>query len=155
MTLFLHSSLINLLYFFLIFSAVVEPFVQELLNEKISKRFPTAIMILDFYSIVITLVTYIICVIESIDRRAENGTDDSMSMLSLLPLYIAGGYFAAREFIQILSFIHLGLFFSSWFKRATNWIEISLIVQVIFWTAVMEMGALTLDLFQTGTAITL
>lgn len=51
--------------------AVVKPFVQELLNEKISKRFPTAIMILDFYSIVITLVAYIVTVIESIDRRSD------------------------------------------------------------------------------------
>ena len=137
-------------------AAVVEPFVQELLNEKISKRFPTAIMILDFYSIVITLVAYILAVIESINRRADNQyLDASVPFLYLLPLYFVGVYFLLRECIQILSFLHLGLFLSSWLKRPTNWMEISLIFLIIFWTTVMERGALSIDFFQAGTSITL
>mmetsp|Transcript_19907 Transcript_19907/g.29820 ORF Transcript_19907/g.29820 Transcript_19907/m.29820 type:complete len:626 (-) Transcript_19907:125-2002(-) len=135
--------------------AVVEPYVQGLLNENISKRFPTAIMMLDFYAIVATLATFMIAVINSIDRRSDDDSNDSIPMLLLHPLYIVGAYFAVREFVQILSFIHLGLFFSSWFKRGTNWIEISFIVQVIFWTVVMETGAMSLNFFQTGTTITL
>lgn len=162
--------------------AVVEPYVQQLLNQKISQRFPTAIMMLDFYAIVALLVTYMIAVINCIDRRSDymnissmynnesnelnesnalnalnevNEMNDSSPLLLLLPLYIVGAYFAVRECVQILSFIHLGLFFTSWFQRGTNWMEISLIVQVFFWTVVMETGAMSLEFFQTGTTITL
>ena len=133
---------------------MVEPYVQEQLNIKISKKFPTAIMILDFYMIVITLGTFIKAVIDSIDNRAEN-SNGSDSKPILIFLYITCIYLAVREFVQVLSFIHLGLFFSSWFKRATNWMEISLIIQVLFWTIVIETGIMSMDHFRTGTAITL
>ena len=135
--------------------AVVEPYVQELLNQNISRKFPTAIMILDFYSILLTLITYMLAVLNSIDRRADITSSNSVPSSYLIPLYIAGSYFAIREIVQILSFIHLGLIFASWFKRTTNWMEISLIIQIIFWTVVMDTGAFTLEFFQAGTALTL
>lgn len=134
---------------------MVEPFVQEILNKKISQRLPTAITILDFYCIVVTLVTYIFAVTDSIDRQSDIGTNGSVRLELLLPLYVAGGYFAIREFMQIISFIHLGLFFGLWFKRVTNWVEVFLIVQIIFWTFIMDMGTMPIKFFQTGTAITL
>lgn len=112
-------------------------------------------MILDFYSILLTLITFILAVINSIDRRSDSTVSDSVPLSLLIPLYIAGSYFAIREIVQILSFIHLGLIFASWFKRTTNWMEIFLIIQVVFWTVVMDTGTMSLELFQAGTAMTL
>lgn len=137
------------------YKAVVEPFVQELLNEKISERLPTAITILDFYLIVSTLIFYMFSVTDSIDRRSDDSDNKGVPFELLLPLYVTGGYFAIREFMQMISFIHLGLFFSSWFKRATNWMEISVIVQIFFWTVEMEIESMPLNFFQIGTSITL
>ncbi len=112
-------------------------------------------MILDFYSILATLITYIFAVINSIDRRADDNSSNSVPAVLLFPLYLAGTYFAIREIVQILSFIHLGLVFTSWFRRTTNWMEIFLIIQVLFWAIIMHTGALSLEFFQTGTALTL
>jgi len=55
--------------------------------------------------------------------------------------------------IQVLSFIHLGLF-SVWFRRGTNWIEIGLIVLILFWAVVLSQGVMALDTFRTTAALT-
>lgn len=164
--------------------AVVHPKVQELLNHKMSMRFPTAIMMIDFYAISTVLLSFAFLVIESIDLRADASSEDNgvkssklgelvaglyrLIMLNqisdielhltivdffwIAPLYISAIYFAVRELIQVISFIHLGLF-SVWFRRGTNWLEIGLIVLILFWAAVLNTGVIPLDAFRTWASI--
>ncbi len=58
--------------------AAVHPKVQESLNDKISKRFPTAIMMIDFYALVTVLLSFSTLAIESIDRRDDITMDDAV-----------------------------------------------------------------------------
>ena len=69
------------------------------------------------------------------------------------PLYLCATYFALRELIQVLSFIHLGLF-SVWARRGTNWLEIGLIVLILFWAVVLNNGVMPLSTFRTCVALT-
>jgi hypothetical protein len=67
-------------------------------------------------------------------------------------MYLCVIYFALREFVQVLSFIHLGLF-SVWFRRGTNWLEIGLIVLILFWAIIFDTGAMKVDALRTWTAL--
>ncbi len=58
--------------------AAVHPKVQESLNDKISKRFPTAIMMIDFYALVTVLLSFSTLAIESIDRRDDITVEDGV-----------------------------------------------------------------------------
>jgi hypothetical protein len=57
--------------------AVVHPKVQELLNDKISRRFPTAVMMIDFYAISTVLISFAFLVIEAIDIRADETLEEN------------------------------------------------------------------------------
>ena len=134
--------------------AVVNPVVQELLNESMSKkRFPTMILMLDFYALLAILITYSFAVIDSIDRRSDDEKDNTVPMSLLFPLYLSGAYIFVREVAQALSFMHLGLF-HTWIIRASNWIDLLLIALVLFWTIIMDTGALHIDVFRTGASVT-
>ena len=63
--------------------AVVHPKIQECLNHKVSKRFPTAVMMLDFYALLTVLVSFAFVVIESIDRRSDENLSDSVKSSKL------------------------------------------------------------------------
>jgi len=64
--------------------AVVHPKVQELLNDKISRKIPTAVMMLDFSALLSVVITFGYVVIESIDLRADDtSTDDGVKSSKL------------------------------------------------------------------------
>jgi len=63
--------------------AVVHPKIQECLNHKISKCFPTAVMMLDFYALLTVLISFAFVVIESIDRRSDEALDDGVKSTKL------------------------------------------------------------------------
>jgi len=75
-----------------------------------------------------------------------------MYVLPTAFMYLSAIYFALRELVQVLSFIHLGLF-SVWFRRGTNWLEIGLIVLILFWAVVLNTGVMPLDAFRTCAAL--
>jgi len=159
--------------------AVVHPIVQELLNKKISMRFPTAIIMLDFYFLCIVIITYSIRVNQAIECRfsccgewtdplptnetcivpTDPQCQDSkcathFSGASLSPLYIGATYFLIREIVQMMSLLSLGLF-QTWLFDPTNWLDVTFIVLIYFWTIVMQTGAVENNAFRTGAAISL
>ena len=163
--------------------AVVHPIVQGLLNLKISSRFPTAIILLDFYFLCIVIITYSIRVNQAIECRftccgqwtdplptnetcivpsdewcqnPQNPSDcaSHFTGASLSPLYIGATYFLIREIVQMMSLLFLGLF-QTWLFDPTNAMDVAFIVLVYFWTVVMQMGSIENNAFRTGAAISL
>jgi len=134
--------------------AVVHPKVQESLNDKISKKFPTAIMMIDCYALLTVLFVFTKLTIGSIDRRTDPDLENAVPSSKVAPLYICAVYFLVREVIQLLSFIHLGLF-HVWYKRGSNWLELSLIVILFYWAIVLNTGSMDLESFRTTAAMTL
>jgi hypothetical protein len=62
--------------------AVVHPKVQELLNDEISRRFPTAVMMIDFYAISTVVISFAFLAIEAIDKKEDTGNGLESSKLS-------------------------------------------------------------------------
>ena len=133
--------------------AVVMPLVQESLNERISQRFPTAFMMMDFYAFICIIFTYSFAVLEAIERRT-NSLDDAVPILTVIPLYIGAFYFFIREIIQILSYSYLGIF-KSWLLDPMNWIDVLFISLAFFWGYIINTGTMNLALFRTGNCLSL
>lgn len=87
--------------------AVIHPTVQTMLNVKISSRFPTMILMLDFYFLAAVIGCFSVTAKESIERRynEQNTTAESrsVSVALLSPLYIGVLYFLGREITQMVS----------------------------------------------------
>jgi hypothetical protein len=135
--------------------SVVMPSVQVLLNEKISQRFPTMVLMSDFYFLVLIIVFYSWNVAESIRRRESesNPSKFAIGFVNLIPLYVGAGYFLAREVIQMISLISLKSF-HIWVYDGSNWLNVIFIILILFWSIVMNTGNLELQPFRTGSAVT-
>lgn len=133
--------------------AVVMPVVQNLLNEKISQRFPTAVLMLDFYMLVLVIVFYFRSVEKSIKLRFnDNVDDDALSTIELLPLYLGGIYFTVREIIQVISLLSLKSLNLYLYDRS-NAVNVSFVFLVFFWTTRMNMGTGDRDSFRVAAAV--
>jgi hypothetical protein len=144
--------------------AVVMHVVQVLLNEKIAQRFPTLILMLDFYFQIIVVVFYSLSVTQSVDLRFEqlnnsNGTDDNdgtsvtIELRWAVILYVGASYFLLREVIQVLSLLSLGSF-HVWAYEPANWLNVVYITLVFFWTIEMNLGTGDAEVFRIGAALT-
>lgn len=132
--------------------AVVMEVVQTLLNEKISQRFPTAVLMVDFYVLAMVIIYYSMNVIESIKLRYEEGEDASISSTELIPLYLGGGYFFLREVIQLISLLSLKAF-NVWVYDASNWLNLLFVILVLYWTIQMDTGKGDKEAFRIGSAL--
>mmetsp|Transcript_14949 Transcript_14949/g.21905 ORF Transcript_14949/g.21905 Transcript_14949/m.21905 type:complete len:844 (-) Transcript_14949:121-2652(-) len=137
--------------------AVVMTSVQIVLNEKISQRFPTAVLILDFLALAVIIVFYSLNVAESIKVRSKKEDDEMIDITRdlpiLLPLYIGAGYFFIREIVQMMSLLSLKAF-HLWLNNASNWLNLVFISLVLFWTVSMQIGIVKPETFRIGTALT-
>ncbi|CAB9527056.1 Ankyrin Repeat [Seminavis robusta] len=133
--------------------AVVMEVVQTLLNEKISQRFPTAVLMVDAYVLVMVIITYSFNVQTSIERRNECLDQEcvKISASTLMPLYLGGSYFLLREIIQLISLLSLKAF-NVWYTNATNWLNLIFVFCVLFWTGHMQNGTADNDFFRVGCA---
>lgn len=137
--------------------AVVTPFVQDVLNQKISKRFPTMMLMLAFYFIVLIIVSFGLAVSDAIDFRYKGLEPGKHFQLYLYFLYLGGIFFLIREVIQMISLASMGLF-KTWLFDGTNMLDVLCIIIVFFWTIVMQVGALKdtpqqKEAFRSGTAV--
>jgi len=133
--------------------AVVMPVVQNLLNEKISQRFPTAVLMLDFYVLVMVLLSYFFSVRDSIHLRFDDDpSNDGLKTMDLLPLYIGAGYFTFREIIQVISLVSLKSLNIYLYDRS-NLVNVSFVILVFFWTIRMNAGSGDRDSFRVGAAV--
>lgn len=132
--------------------AVVMPSVQVLLNDKISQRFPTMVLMCDFYFLAVIIVAYSLNVSKSLELRWDDNSPDKISGAYLSALYIGAGYFLVREIIQMISLISLKSF-HIWVYDGSNWLNVAFIVLVLYWTILMHIGGGVRETFRTGTAL--
>ena len=134
--------------------AVVMAVVQTLLNDKIAQRFPTLILMLDFYFQILVVTAYSAAVTKSVDERYEPDADpsDAVEGYWITLLYIGGSYFFLREMINILSLLSLKSF-HIWLYEPSNWLNVAYIFLVFFWTIAMNMGSVAADTFRIGAAL--
>lgn len=132
--------------------AVVMEVVQTLLNEKISQRFPTFVLMVDFYVLAMVIISYSLRVVESIDARFDPNGNDNIASEDLIPLYLGGAYFFAREVIQLISLLSLKAF-NVWANDSSNWLNLCFVFLVLFWTISMDVGALNKEVFRIGSAL--
>lgn len=132
--------------------AVVLRSVQELLNLKITQRFPTLVLMADLYFLCMTIIAYSFNVIESIKRRFDDTVPNQLETAVLIPLYIGSAYFILREIIQIISLISLKSF-HIYLHDPSNWVNIAFIVLVLYWTILMDTGGGKPEVFRVGTAL--
>jgi len=127
--------------------AVVTPAVKNILNEKISQKFPTAVLMLDMYMLLAVFIFFCVAVSKSIVLRDDPNEENGLPYQYVLPLYIGAIYFAMWEVLQMLSLHSLGLF-NTWLTSAENWKDVIFFILVLFMAGVMHTGALTLRAFR-------
>lgn len=133
-------------------AAVVMPVVQNLLNEKISQRFPTCVLMLDFIVVVLTICFYSLSVVDSLDRRFGDDPEDKVPLGLIFPLYIGTAYFFLREFVQIVALLSLRAF-KLWLYDPSNYLNIAFTVIVLSWAVMMQRGTGDRDVFRIGSAV--
>lgn len=116
-------------------TAVVSLHVRNILNQKIVQRFPTMILMLDGYMIILLIVTFEITTRNEIDYRAGDPAGWH-SDVELYLVFLGGIYFLLREIIQFISLLNLGNV-SAWFWDANNWLDICLITTVLYFAIIM------------------
>jgi hypothetical protein len=133
--------------------AVVMPVVQHLLNEKISQRFPTAVLMLDVYFLAMSIISFSFNVVASINKRSDStSTSNAIDTINLLPLYIGAAYFALREVIQVISLLALKSF-KIWLYDPSNYLNIAFVAIIFFWAGRMNTGAGDAEVFRVGVAV--
>ena len=141
--------------------AVVMKEVQELLNYKISQRFPTLILLLDFVMQILVLVAYVVAVTESLTRRYDPNNTKPIAVLdSAVPndwlwvgiLYLGAFYFLVREIVQGISLVSLGAF-RIYIQDVSNWINILYIGLLVMWATLIMFGGSSNLFFRSGTSL--
>lgn len=108
--------------------AVITPTVQETLNKKISRRFPTAIILLDLMGYFCIIIAFSFGVTLTIKILAMGYDDEGESderrylMVCIWFILIPSFYFLTREFIQVLSFMSMGIL-KTWFLDPSNYLD--------------------------------
>jgi len=141
-------------------SAVIHPAVQTMLNNKISSRFPTMILMLDFYFLAAVIGFFVITSNQSINRRFNKQNDGdftvngrAVSAALLSPLYLGAIYFSGREITQMISVRHSTTFFA-YALDSENFINLTFIIMTIVCTALMQTGKGDDNMFANVAAIT-
>jgi hypothetical protein len=122
--------------------AVVSPHVRSILNKKIVQRFPTSILMMDGYMLLIIIICFEFATTNHIDVRfnAEGIEIDTRGFL--LMLYAGASYFLARELIQVIALCSLGTV-TSWFYDTTNWLDMAVITLVFYYSILMSEEGIT------------
>lgn len=82
-------------------TAVLSPHVKHILDEKIKNKFPTVLLMVDFYMQVMIILSLHFG-LEASDKTARDRC--------AIVLFVGGSYFQLREFIQIFTLIWFGSF---------------------------------------------
>jgi hypothetical protein len=138
--------------------AVLHPTIQDMLNDRISHRFPTMILLLDFYLNVAIIGCFTRVSLQSAELRADPNhvSTESKRVESylLIVLYVGTSYFALRELSQAIS-IKLQRGIIAYFQDVENILNLSFISLVFSFTLIIQSGKGDDDIFHAGSAITL
>ena len=120
--------------------AVVSPHVQSVLNVKIAKRFPTSILLLDGYVLIMLIVCFEIASNYTIDVRFQEDGDPPVLPFRgpgfAYAVIAGGGYFFVREVIQAFALLNIGSF-KSWIFSPSNWLDLFMMALVLTMGAAM------------------
>ena len=138
--------------------AVLHPTIQHMLNDRISHRFPTMILLLDFYLNIAIIACFTAVSLHSAELRSDssNTTMDSKAVSSplLVILYFGSAYFVLREISQAISVkLQRGMF--AYFRDPENIVNLSFIFLTITFTMVIANGWGSNDFFHGGSGITI
>jgi len=121
-------------------TAVINPHVRNILNQKIIQRFPTSILIADGYWLLILIITFERASKNHINMRfAEKeglAPVENTSDIDVILLFLGAAYFLTRELIQVVSLISLGGI-RTWFADSTNYLDMAVIFTVTYNTLLM------------------
>jgi Ion transport protein len=84
--------------------------------------------------------------------ETDADADYTIAFFWLLPLYAGCGYFALREFIQIVSLLSLKVF-KLWLHDPSNYLNVLFIGVVLTWTFIMQQGSFENHAFRIGATI--
>ena len=116
--------------------AVVSSHVRNVLNEKIVRPLPAAVLMLDGYVKVMIIICFGISTKNNIDWRFRPDIHENDSKGAVIFLLLGGAYFLLRELVQMFSLIQLGSF-SSWWLDAQNWLDVLVIFLVFYFGSLM------------------
>ncbi|CAB9500695.1 Ankyrin Repeat [Seminavis robusta] len=127
-------------------TAVINPHVRNILNQKIIQRFPTSILMLDGYALFFLIVAFEFASKNHIELRFYNDRDPgeerpgwpvtNETSVAIIVLFAGATYFLGRELVQIISLISLGGL-KTWFTDATNYLDMAVIISVYYNTILM------------------
>ena len=138
--------------------AVISDHIQNILNHKIVMRFPTMILILDLFFLILAIVLFELATGATIDYLFTQDDPDPAPQApkgQVVATLICGAYFLLREVVQIISLMTLGNF-GSWLWDMGNWLDVTLIFFIFYFGGVMLSGEpmVSPEAFRSGTAIT-
>jgi hypothetical protein len=141
--------------------AVVSPHVRTILNKKIIQRFPTSILMLDGYMLMLIIICFEIASTGHIDIRSNSNEDvaeKGSAEYSRYMLYLGASYFLTRELMQVVGLWSLGTL-TSWFYDTTNWLDMAVIVMVFYYCILMSLPLdsklpMGIESFRAGCAFT-
>ena len=128
-----------------------------MLNAKITSRFPTMILLLDFYFLAMVIGCFSFTASESIDRRfnKQNTTAEqrSVSPALLSPLYIGSLYFLGREITQMVS-VRQQTTVIAYLADPENAVNLAFVFMTTYYTICMQTGMGDDNRFRQGAGIT-
>lgn len=135
--------------------AVVSQHVRNVLNDKIVRPLPSAILMLDGYVLVMIIICFGVATSNHIDLRFDEENSTNNTQVPVVFLFFGGAYFLLRELIQMFSLIQLGSF-SSWWLDAQNWLDVVVITLVLYFATLMLDSDFGYDkkMFRSGVAFT-
>ena len=119
-------------------TAVVSKHVRAVLNHKIVQPFPTMILMLDGYWLIVLIVCFGLSTANQIDMRF-NGAVSNTTEPALGLLFVGATYFLLREIVQVWSLISLGSF-STWYTDMSNVLDLSVITMVYYFAFAMTFN---------------
>lgn len=138
--------------------AVVSPHVQSVLNIKIAKRFPTSILLLDGYVLIMLIVCFEIASNYTIDVRFQEEGDPPVESFRgpgfAYAIIAGGGYFFVREIIQAFALLNIGSF-KSWVFSPSNWLDWFMMALVLaMGRAMINVDLMSKEAFRNLAALT-
>mmetsp|Transcript_3596 Transcript_3596/g.8210 ORF Transcript_3596/g.8210 Transcript_3596/m.8210 type:complete len:844 (+) Transcript_3596:184-2715(+) len=136
--------------------AVVSPHVRRILNNKIVRRFPTSVVMMDLFMYMLLIIAFEVASTHHIEVRFQTTVLVEETILETLfryGLFVGSGYFLLRELTQLAALVGLGLGLGSWVYDTTNWLDVVVVSMVGTFAALMtdprglELGGVTADLW--------
>jgi len=136
-------------------TAVVSSHVRNVVNEKIVKRFPTSILLMDGYMLIVVIICFAVTTKNHIDLRFDREHYQDTTRAALVFLFIGAIYFILRELVQIVSLASIGSLNAYW-KDFSNWLDFAVFILVLNYACLMASHASVIsdDVFRTGVAFT-